>query len=105
MSRPESYLWNNKREKEKEKKVLSKGIEPVLYLDKAERKIMMIHGSAAVRQRFREGKRPELLEGKWLNDSALYWPKEDVSEYVTVEARFRIEMKNSPFWQTVLATT
>lgn len=64
MSRPESYLWNNKREKEKEKKVLSKGIEPVLYLDKAERKIMMIHGSAAVRQRFREGKRPELLEGK-----------------------------------------
>lgn len=43
---------------------MSKGIEPVLYLDKAERKIMMIHGSAAVRQRFREGKRPELLEGK-----------------------------------------
>ena len=44
--------------------MLSKGIEPMLYLEKAERKIMMTHGSVIVRQRFREGKRPELLERK-----------------------------------------
>ena len=44
--------------------MLSKGIELALYLEKAERKIMMTHGSAIIRQRFREGKRPELLERK-----------------------------------------
>lgn len=44
--------------------MFSKGIEPVLYVEKAERKIMMTYGSAVIRQRFREGKMPELLERK-----------------------------------------
>lgn len=35
---------------------MSKGTEPVLYLEKAERKITMTHGSAIIRQRFRGGK-------------------------------------------------
>lgn len=45
------------------------------------------------------------MERELLKDSALCWPKEDVRGYVTVEAGFRIEMRNCPFWQTVLATT
>lgn len=85
--------------------MFSKGIEPVLYLEKAERKIMMTYGSAVIRQRFREGKMPELLERKLLNYPPFYWPKEDVSKYVTLQARFRIVMRNSPFQKTVLAAT
>lgn len=92
-------------EKEEEKKVLTKGTEAVLYLEKAKRKIRMTYSSAVIRQRFREGKMPELREKKLLSYSPFYWPKEDVSEYVTLQARFRIMMRNSPFQQTVLATT
>lgn len=41
---------------------MSEEIEAVLYLERAIRKIMMTCGSAVLRQRFREGKTPELLE-------------------------------------------
>lgn len=82
---------------------MSKGIEAVLYLEKAEREIMMTYGSAVLRQRFREGKMLELLGKKRLNYS-FYWLKEDVREYVNLQVRFRIVMRNSPFQQTVLAT-
>ena len=64
MSRPESQLWNNKREKEEKKKVWSKGTQPALYLAKTERKIMVTHGSAITTQKFRGRKGPELLERK-----------------------------------------
>lgn len=42
--------------------MLTKGIEAVLYLEKAKRKIIMTYSSSVIRQRFREGKMPELLE-------------------------------------------
>ena len=49
MSRPESQLWNNKREKEEKKKVWSKGTQPELYLAKTERKIMVTHGKKMIK--------------------------------------------------------